>query len=390
MSEPRPGLVAQSPLVAAVAARLADRIRSGTFQPGQGLPSERKLANDLGVSRGVVRAAIQQLAFGGLISIRPNCRPVVVLYERTPTPLSRTTIGIWLWPNTGDYATTAILRGIQGANLGENVRLVIGNLQGQEWDAVYDSEARFLRSMAEGPDGVGVIIWYLGAEKNLSELQLLRASGVPIVFVDRRSPAGFEADYVGTNNESAAMRGVDHLISLGHRRIAMLSNVDSSSSVLDREAGYRQALLRASIPVREDYAQRITEDEPKGVERLVDSLLSLEQPPTAIFCINDNMALLVHEALERRGLAVPDDISVLGFDGLLRWVPGGGHLTSLYQDFERIGKVATELVFERISSHTPAAYKHLFFDAPLVDCGSTAPPPQCREPDDSALVSGCI
>jgi DNA-binding LacI/PurR family transcriptional regulator len=65
-------------------------------------------------------------------------------------------------------------------------------------------------------------------------------------------------------------------------------------------------------------------------------------------------------------------MSVLGFDGLLRWVPGGGYLTSAWQEFERIGQTAGELILERIDSPHDQVFKHILFDAPVKARASTA------------------
>jgi DNA-binding LacI/PurR family transcriptional regulator len=361
-------------LVSAVAGKLAEMIRSRALQDGTGLPSERKLSVDLAVSRGIVRAAIRELKRMGLLETKPRCRPVV--RSQRPAPLTvRQHVGIWLWPNTGDYAAASILKGIQSAGLGQEVRLIVGHPPRWDWESRIESEARFLQSLTEDPVEAGAIVWYLGGERNLPALRAMRAANVPLVFIDRLPPDGFAADYVGTNNRSAAAAGVRHLLELGHRRIAMITNMDKVSSVLQRESGYRSAMAEAGIEPDPVLIQQDSIDEPEGVEAALNVLLNDERPPTAIFCVNDHLALQVYEALQSRGVSVPGTVSVLGFDGLLRWVPGGGYLTTHSQDFERIGQLAAELVLERMTSGPPEAYRHLLLDAPLFDRGSTAAPP---------------
>jgi LacI family transcriptional regulator len=348
-------------------------IRSQALPEGKGLPSERKLSLDLSVSRGVVRAALRELSEMGLIESKPRCRPVVRSTHNI-RPTGRRHIGIWLWPNTGDYAAACILKGIQSSELAKDIRLVIGHAAGGDWDSRLASEARFLRTMTEDPEGAGVIVWYLGGDHNLPALQAVRTAGIPMVFIDRLPPAGFSSDYVGTNNETAAFLAVQNLTNQGHRRVGLISNVDPASSVAERETGYQRALNAAGIPFDPDLIQRDVVDEPSGVEAALDHLLFLSNPPTGIFCINDQLALQAYEALARREVKVPEQISIIGFDGLLRWVPGGGYLTTVEQDFYRMGRLAAELVIERMTSGRPEAYKHLLLDAPLADHGSTASP----------------
>ena len=135
-----------------------------------------------------------------------------------------------------------------------------------------------------------------------------------------------------------------------------------------------RALRDAGIPFEEDYIQRDQVDTPEGVEAALDALFSLGEPPTAIFAVNDHIALQVYEALQSRKISVPSHISVVGFDGLLRWVPGGGYLTTCLQDFQRMGQLAAEIMIQRLDGGVPKAYKHVLVDAPFSDRGSTAQP----------------
>jgi LacI family transcriptional regulator len=255
---------------------------------------------------------------------------------------------------------------------------VIASAPAGDWDSTYEAERKFLESLADDPQEAGVILWYLGADRNRPALEKLRAAEVPLVFIDRQPPRGFPADCVGTNNDNAARIAVQHLIQLGHRRIGLITNMDAASSVSERESGYERALRSSGISLDPDLIQRDSVDDQTGIENALDSLLSLSQPPTAIFCINDSLALQVHESLARREVKVPTEISLVGFDGLLRWVPGGGYVTTAEQDFYRMGQLATELVIERMTSGRPDAYKHVLLDAPLADHGSTASPHYLR------------
>lgn len=353
--------------------RITEMIHSGAFGQGHQLPSERNLAKELAVSRGVVRLALKELASHGLIESKTNCRPIIAK-PNTREPNQLRSIRIWLWPNMADFAAASIMKGIQGAGLDESVRLVVGHAPGGNWDSIYEAERRFLSSLASETETFGVIVWLLGHHRSFEALRALREKNVPMVFIDRLPPAGIDSDYVGTNNESAARTGVRHLLGLGHRRVALLTNIDTCSAVRERESGYRRALADYGVPLDENLILRDSIDEPEGVEQLVESMLSLKERPTAVFCINDHLALQVQEALTTRNIQIPERMSVLGFDGLLRWVPRGGSLTTLNQDFERMGQLAAELVIERMTGSAPSAYKHYLLDAPLADNGSTAPP----------------
>lgn len=208
-----------------------------------------------------------------------------------------------------------------------------------------------------------------------------------MVFVDREAPRGFEADYVGTDNFEAARIAVQHLAELGHRRIGMLSNLDLVSSVKERQDGYKAALADADIPFEPDLLtfvdlQGTTFQE--AIKRSLERLLCLPEPPTAIFAVNDQIALRMFSALTEMGIRVPEQLSLVGFDGSLRWVPGGGYLTSAAQQFERIGHLATRILLERMRYGKPHAYRHLILEAPLIQNGSTRAASEMHETLDQA------
>ncbi len=367
-----------SPLVISVVEDLHARIRSGALPAGKGLPSERRLVEELQVSRGVVRAAIRKLEELGVLSCQPNCRPVVRAFDIAAshqTASSLKHLAIWIWPNPGDYSASSILKGIQSTEIPSDVRLVVASVPyAYNWEACLEAERAFLKSVAQDSHTCGLILYYLGGQRNRAALEEIRLKGIPMVFVDRLPPAPFDADHVGSDSEEAARTGVQHLINLGHERIALISNQDEVSTVFGREAGYRRALRDSRIPLRSELVLRDTIGEPDGVDMAVEELLALDSPPTAIVGINDHIALQVYESLQSRGVSVPRDMSVLGFDGLLRWVPGGGYLTTSCQDFERIGQMATEIILERSKETSPFAFRHIFLHAPLKICGSTDAP----------------
>jgi len=370
-------------LAIGVAKTLESKIREGDLPTGRALPSERELAAQYQVSRSVIRAAIGELANSGLVYCRANHRPVVRSPDRSAVKGPKN-LAVWLWPNSSDFAAASILKGIQSTNLGSN-QVIVASGTGQSWNSILDSERDFLESFVDDPAALGVIVWYLGGERNLPSLQRLQGQHVPIVCVDRLPPTGFDVDYVGTNNGDSAMQGVQHLIRLGHRNIGMISNIDPASSVAEREDGYRQALAEAGIAFQDEWIQRVTYDAAQSVASAIERLLKLPDCPTAIFCVNDQLGLSVHDLLGRMGIAVPDEISVVGFDGLLRWVPGGGYLTTMRQDFERVGRIAATLVLERDAGRAPIANRHYFLDAPLMVGASTGPP--CPNPLPASRIA---
>lgn len=369
-----------SPLVQATVDALVKRIESQDLTPDRPLPSERQLALDHGVSRVVIRAAVLELAAQGRIICKPRCRPVVAGLRSTTSIRGKTkNVALWLWPNSNHFSASLILRGIQRVLATPSYRVIISHPFDPSWEDAMKAETRFLMELGEDPDTVGAIVWYLGHERNLPALRTVREAGIQLVFVDRRPPMGFEADYVGTDNQHSALEAVRHLIGLGHRSIACLLNMDPASSVLERLSGYKQALHRSDIPIREELIvgvqlQTSEDDLDDAATATIERLMANPNPPTAIFAINDDIALHAMIALKRLGLCVPEDVSIMGFDDLLRSIPGVERVSTAHQRFDRVGECAAELLVERLEGTAPRSFRHVMLEAPLRLYGSTASP----------------
>jgi DNA-binding LacI/PurR family transcriptional regulator len=367
-----------SPLVGDITKTLAERIQAGRYRDRRGFPSERELVEEFGVSRTIIRKAIETLAAQGLVVRSPRCRTVVrgtAESEPATTETRRRSLGLWIWPSPTSPGASAIVQGICRGLDHEAYRLVIGDFVRDSLEATLRSEARFLEQMTADQDIAGILLWYFGGPDNLPALQKVRAAGIPMVFLDRRAPKGFEADYVGVDNERSAEQIVKHLLALGHRRIAHITNMDWACTVAERLAGYRRALEEADIPYDPDLvvtASGGSQAEARAAHAaLAERLLSLPDPPTAAFAVNDVIADYAMTALRARGLRIPNDMSVAGFDGLERWMPAEPFLTTAYQPFERLGELAVKVLLQRIESGPTAAYQHILLEAPLHIHGST-------------------
>ena len=364
-------------LASGVAHVLENQIREGRYSVGSPLPAERQLSAEFGVSRGSIRAAIDDLLARGLIVQKPHHRPVVAVLPPS-RPVGARNVGAWLWPNSSHFSAASILKGIQSTDFGANAQVIVASGAGENWESILDSEREFLETMAADPATMGVIVWYLGGELNLRSLQKLRDRNIPVVCVDRMPPVGFDVDFVGTNNIDSAMQAVQHLQRLGHRNIGMISNIDPASSVVDRESGYQRAMVEAGVEVKECWMQRVAYDSDASITSAVESMLQNSDALTAVFCVNDTVALQVLDILARLGVRVPDEFSVVGFDGLLSWVPGGGYLTTMRQGFERIGRIAAQIIRDRADAETQFVTRHYLLDAPLIIGASAGQPNPLR------------
>jgi len=163
--------------------------------------------------------------------------------------------------------------------------------------------------------------------------------------------------YVDVDNVGGARMAVEHLIRLGHRRIATIAGPLSMTSGQDRLNGYQQALEARRIPIDDALIVEGDYTEPSGGVA-VHQLLPAE--PTAIFAASDIMAIGVLKALREAGLRVPQDISLVGFDDIPTASAVEPALTTVRQPIERIGSVAVEVllsVLEDTPSENPTTHR---------------------------------
>lgn len=148
---------------------------------------------------------------------------------------------------------------------------------------------------------------------------------------------------VSLDNRAAARAMTEHLIELGHRRIAMLEGPRRSPLSRDRRQGYYDALAEAGIP-RDETLRYPGDFSPRSGYAAAEALLERHDRPTAIFCESDEMAIGAMQCLKRAGIAVPGDISVAGFDDIEFARYCDPPLTTIAQPAEAFGQVAVEML----------------------------------------------
>ncbi|NLN28849.1 MAG: LacI family transcriptional regulator [Firmicutes bacterium] len=218
-------------------------------------------------------------------------------------------------------------------------------------------------------DGMIIMARKVGRQSVLA----LRRHKVPIVLLIETMPeAGF--DGVRVNNEGGAMQAVNHLLGLGHKRIACITGPRHASDARERLRGYRQAIRAAGVdPDAEGLIFKGNFTEQSGAEA-VDRMIQLppDRRPTAIVAMNDATALGAMNRLARHGIVVPDEMAVVGFDDMpfARFVHPG--LTTVRQPIEELGKAAADLLIARIRGEVKE-YREVVLNTQLIvreSCGS--------------------
>ncbi|MBQ1094330.1 LacI family DNA-binding transcriptional regulator [Streptomyces sp. B93] len=210
------------------------------------------------------------------------------------------------------------------------------------------------------------------AELTESQYAWLEHHRIPYVMIDPlvEPPPGVVS--VGAANWQGGVTATEHLLALGHRRIGVVAGPRRTLCSGARIAGYLSALASAGLGHDPEYVRHAGFDE-AAAHRRTHELLDLPEPPTALFVCSDRMALGVYEALADRGLGVPGDISVVGFDDLpeARWT--APPLTTVRQPLSEMAATALRLLVRMMDGDRPESTR-TELSTRLVERSSTAPP----------------
>ncbi|MFD7654246.1 LacI family DNA-binding transcriptional regulator [Actinosynnema sp. NPDC059797] len=171
--------------------------------------------------------------------------------------------------------------------------------------------------------------------------------GVPVVLLGEHH-VDVPFDRVGIDNVAAAREAVAHLVSLGRTRVAAIGAHPRRGTAAQRLAGYRLALAEAGLPVRDELvATALNYHRRDGAEAMA-RLLALPEPPDAVFCFNDLLAVGAVRSAAERGVRVPDDLAVVGFDNTEEGAYSLPSLTTIAPDKAAIAHAAVDLLRRRV------------------------------------------
>jgi LacI family transcriptional regulator len=201
------------------------------------------------------------------------------------------------------------------------------------------------------------------ALRSLNKLQ------IPIVLLDREI-TGLTLDTVLTDNKAGGLIATNHLISLGHQRIGCITGPSSTAPSAQRVIGYQQALDEAGIPYAESLVRSGDFHASSGLV-MGNELLSMAEPPSAIFACNDMMAIGVLRAASERGLRVPGDLALVGFDDIELGSFTNPALTTIAQPKLELGSKAIQFLLRRIKNpRSDVQYEMLPVElVPRASCG---------------------
>jgi LacI family repressor for deo operon, udp, cdd, tsx, nupC, and nupG len=341
-------------------------IESGKYKPGERLPSMDVLADTYAVNKITVRKALADLNAAGLIYSVPAQGTFVADPTQTRPLIKRsvTTVGlisyIMVPGNTGLYHME-IINGMRDELSKVQANLVISPVR----DVV--PQSRILDQIAQV--GMDAVV-YLGAFEPASLRRMIQA-GPPCVLVDF-TIRGERVDTILLDNRGGAIQAMEHLLSLGHRDIAVIMGAADQTATRERLDGVYDALDHAQLP--RDSVRLIQGDfQREGGYTAMRELLNSGHVPTAVFCMNDEMAAGALQAIHAlSSLNCPADISVIGFDDTAWATTTQPPLTTIQAPKTLMGRLAVQRLLARLQRNEPPMTTLL--PTQLIVRESTAPP----------------
>lgn len=336
-------------------------IVSGRWQHGERIPTETQLARHLDISRTTVRIALQRLEVEGMIK-RAAGRGTFVAYQPADRSTSHT-IG-YITHSFHNEIHTTLLSSAETELRSAGYQVIFSNA------TTLVEEAMILQQLLE-ENVAGLIFWASACPvpETLATLQEYQRRAIPIVFIDRVIE-GVEADYVASDNFGGAYDLTSHLIGLGHEHIVQLMpDINGLRPIEERHRGYVAAVNEHGLdayapwkiapPERPEFHETdiyslVGEKSQRIIDEVVQLMSAVEHKPTAVFCINDILAIITISALQELGYRIPEDVSVVGFDDISMASHISAPLTTVSQNAFELGNVASRQLLERLGSdHSP-------------------------------------
>ena len=361
-------------------------IVSGRWGYGERIPTETKLSKHLDISRTTVRIALQRIEVEGLIK-RTAGRGTFVVYQPQENVNNRS-IG-YLTCSFHNEIHTNILSSAQTELRSAGYQVIFSNSRDR------DDETCILQQLLD--DNVaGLMIWANArpTDETMSILAEYERREIPIVFLDRPVD-DIRADYVSSDNFGGSYNLVSHLIELGHRHIVQLMpNIDDLHPINERWRGYKAAIEERGIPAyapwkisppdrpefHETDIYSLVGSQSQQIIQQVERFTDAEGPkPTALVCTNDILAIIAISALRNMGFAVPDDVSIVGFDDISMASHISVPLTTVSQNAYELGKVASRMLIKRLLGNNSPPRHHQAPTQLRVRSSTAAPLLACRK-----------
>ena len=323
---------------------ISTMLSHGRFRKDDKLPPEMELTERFKVSRPTVNKVITKLISEGVLYKKDGRKGTFVNPDKLGQigchagDLIQNKLIKYIVPrNWGKFPVKhGVMEGIYSVASEQGFQTVVEYIDGkEEWSKkVLNCDHRQV---------AGLVIWGHSFELTEEDIAALNESGVSYVIVDSIPESG-SFSFVGTDNIKGAHMMVDHLVSLGHKKICYVTEKDSKGSMRQRLSGFLQGVIANNLGISADSVLEIDESDEKSFFTSIAKLVKRSDAPTAIFASHDRLLIKIYDFLSDLGVRCPDDISVAGYDDIDISAYMKVPLTTIKQDFFGMGKHAAELI----------------------------------------------
>ncbi|MBB6730006.1 GntR family transcriptional regulator [Cohnella zeiphila] len=321
-------------------------IAEGRYRPGDKLPSENELSGRFGLSRQTVRQSIGELVQEGWLSREQGKGTFVArMAEGRRAPGSSRTVGL-ITTYISDYIFPSIVRGVEAALKDRGYRLLLSSTDNRK-----DRERESLEMMlGQGVSGL-IVEPTRSAEgnPNFGTYMALQYHGIPLLMINERYP-DLDCPCVKLDDEAGGHLATEHLLAAGHRRIAGFFKTDDMQGV-QRMKGFVKAFRDRGLAVDPNHIVRYSteerEDRPHAALR---EMLRRPEPPTALVCYNDQLAVALLDVVREAGLRVPEDLAIVGYDDSFLATATEIKLTSVTHPKAEMGEKAAHLLLAMLEN----------------------------------------
>lgn len=319
---------------------IKEYIYNKNLEKGDLLPSENKIAKKLNIHPNTVKTGLNNLVKDGIIYREQGKGTFVADFKEEET---HQTIGIIVEDLFDESPLSAgIVKGVDRVLSGHHISYLLG-ISGNKFNKIRNDLKKFYKRSVAG-------IIFMPLQYNKGHLENYRiiddivSKNIPLVLVDRYIK-GLFIDYITSDNENGAYQATKHLLELGHEEIVFIVE-PYCSTIEERIMGYKLALAEASIKnhiiIKSD--KRLKKAGQEGVEKLLSNNINF----SALICSNDLVARGAISTLQKHGLSIPEDVSIVGYDDapIARIAPS---LTTVRQPVYEMGKKAAEILIDKIN-----------------------------------------
>jgi DNA-binding LacI/PurR family transcriptional regulator len=368
---------AAAPLHARLRGAIQTQLMDGTLKPGEILPAERVLKEQLGISRATIRQAIKSLTNEGWLKSVVGAG-TFVLEQKEASP-HNTLVGI-IVPDSNYYIYYPELASSLNFRLRSAGYRVDTSVHNERYETLTEVASSLLAQ-----DVAAVVVVAPTGHDGKRVLRELRAKGVIVMMLTRYLEDFNDVDYVGADNKHIGYEATRHLVEFGHTGIIHVA-ASSTSTAFDRAAGYVQAMQEAGLkaqiflapeeqaPMPPELMGYVLDGEPAALWQRVAA-----GEITGLFCFNDRIASWVQKEVRQFNLVVPRDLSLISVDNMPYADFFDTPLTTFALPGEEIGEEAATLLLRRLKGESfPPQY--ILLPATFINRRSTAVPPQETTP----------